>query len=102
MRVVEREGSRMPTIQEEVDRNYDAFVHELPTIIMSHRGQYALMKDQRVINFFSSAEDARAAAVAFITDNVFSIQHVIDTPVDLGYFNYAVSSTASLRASRRL
>jgi hypothetical protein len=86
----EREEARMPTIQDEVDRNYDAFLRELPALIVSHRGQYALMKDEKIINFFSSAEDARAAAVAFIDDKVFSIQQVTDTPIDLGYFNYAL------------
>lgn len=80
----------MPTIQEEVDRNYDVFRQELPALIKDHRGKYALMKDQKIINFFSSAEDARAAAVAFIPDNIFSIQQVVDTPIDLGYFNDAV------------
>lgn len=80
----------MPNIQEEVDRNYDAFQKELSTLLVNHRGQYALMKDQKILNFFSSAEDARAAAVAFIPDKIFSIQQVINTPVDLGYFNYAV------------
>jgi hypothetical protein len=81
----------MSNIQEEVDRNYEAFQKELPILITKYRGQYALMKDQKIINFFSTAEDARAAAVAFIPDHMFSIQQVIDAPIDLGYFNYAVS-----------
>ena len=81
----------MPTIQEEVDRNYEAFMKELPSLIKSHGGQFALMKDQKILNFFTTAEDARAAAVAFIPDKVFSIQQVTNTPIDLGYFNYAVS-----------
>jgi hypothetical protein len=80
----------MPSIQEEVDRNYEAFIKELPNIIRDHRGQYALMKNGRIINYFSTAADARMAAEAFITDGLFSIQQVTDAPIDLGYFNYAV------------
>jgi hypothetical protein len=79
----------MPSIQEEVDRNYEAFIKELPNIIRDHRGQYALMKDEKIINYFSTAADARMAAEAFIKDGLFSIQQVTDAPVDLGYFNYA-------------
>jgi hypothetical protein len=80
----------MTKIQEEVDRNYEAFTRELSNIMGSHRGQFALMKDQKIINFFSSASDARAAAISFIPDKIFSIQQVIDTPIDLGYFYYAI------------
>jgi hypothetical protein len=80
----------MSRIQEEVDRNYEEFIKELPNIIRDHRGQYALMKNGKIINYFSTAADARMAAEAFIKDDLFSIQQVTDAPVDLGYFNYAV------------
>jgi hypothetical protein len=80
----------MPTIQEEVDRNYEEFQKLLPTIIRDHGGKYALMKDGRIVNYFSTAEDARNAGEAAIPDGIFSIQFVTDTPINLGYFNYAV------------
>jgi hypothetical protein len=80
---------KMPAIQEEVDTNYEAFKKLLPSIIREHRGQYALMRDAKIIGYFSTAQDARAAAEAFISDGRFSIQQVTDTPIDLGYFNYA-------------
>jgi hypothetical protein len=80
----------MPSIQEEVNRNYEEFIKELPNIIRDHRGQYALMKNGMIINYFSTAADARMAAEAFITDGLFSIQQVTETTIDLGYFNYAV------------
>jgi hypothetical protein len=48
------------------------------------------MKDEKIINYFTTAADARMAAEAFITDGLFSIQQVTDAPIDLGYFNYAV------------
>ena len=80
----------MPSIQEEVDRNYEAFIKELPNILRDHRGKYALMKDGKILNYFSTAADARMAAEAFISDGLFSIQQVTDTPIDLGYFNYAI------------
>ena len=80
----------MPTIQEEVDRNHEEFRKLLPGIIRDHRGQYALMKDGKIVNFFSSAADARMAAESFIPDRICSIQQVTDLSIDLGYYNYAV------------
>lgn len=80
----------MSKVQEEVDQNYEAFTKELPNIIRDHRGKYALMKAQKIVGYFSSPADARAAGESFITDGIYSIQHVTDVPVDLGYFNYAV------------
>ena len=80
----------MPTIQEEVDGNYEEFRKLLPSIIPDHRGQFALMKDRKILNFFSTAADARTAAESFISDGIFSIQQVTDLSIDLGYYNYAV------------
>lgn len=78
------------SIQEEVDLNYEAFRVLLPQIIGVHRDRYALMKDGKIVNYFTSAEDARVAAESFIKDGLFSIQHVTDASINLGFFNYAV------------
>jgi hypothetical protein len=78
------------TIQDEVDDNYRAFQKLLPTIILEHRGQYALMRDSKVISYFSTPLDARAAGEVIFKDGLFSIQPVTDTALDLGYFSYAV------------
>jgi hypothetical protein len=76
--------------QKEVDRNYEAFVKLLPGLLSSHRGQYALMKDAGILGFYSTAQDANSAAETFIQDGLYSIQHVTDTPIDLGFFSHAV------------
>ena len=77
-------------IQEEVDRNYEAFQKLLPTIIAEHRGKYALMRDEKIVNYFTTPIDAGAAAELLYPDGLFSIQHVTDAPLDLGYFSYAI------------
>ena len=79
------------TIQEEVDRNYEAFLTLLPSIIQQFREKHALMKDGKILGYYSSADDAHTAASAFIADGLFSIQHVTDSSINLGFFNYAVS-----------
>ena len=76
--------------QEEVDRNYEAFMRMLPDLLMQHRGQHALMKDAKVLGFYSTPQDASSAAESFISDGLYSIQHVTDAPVDLGYFSHAL------------
>jgi hypothetical protein len=78
------------TIQEEVDRNYEAFRQFLPTIIQEHRGKYALMRDGQIVTYFTTPVDARAAGEKLFSDGLFSIQQVTDTAIDLGYFSHAV------------
>jgi len=75
--------------QVEVDKNYEAFAALLPTLLATHPDQFALMKNQKILGFFSTALDARTAAESFIQDKLYSIQQVTDTSVDLGFFSHA-------------
>jgi hypothetical protein len=72
----------------EVDRNYDAFVRNLALYLASHRGEFALMKDTRVIGFFSKPGDAYREGSKQFDDGIFSIQEVTDEPIDLGFFSH--------------
>ena len=74
----------------EVEANYEAFVALLPTIIDRHKGQYVLMKNKRILDYFSTAIEAWTAGELMVQDKLFSIQEVTDVPVDLGYFFHAV------------
>jgi hypothetical protein len=78
------------TVTDEVDRNYEAFLKLLPAIDPANRERFALMKDQKILGFYSSAEDARTAAETFIKDGLYSIQQATEGVIDLGFFNYAV------------
>ncbi len=75
--------------QVEVDKNYEAFKALLPSLLATHQDQFALMKDQKVLGFFSSALDAREAGETFIEDKLYSIQQVTVVPVDLGFYSHA-------------
>jgi hypothetical protein len=77
-------------IQEEVDRNFEEFEKLLPAIIGANRDRYALMKGGKILGYYSSAEDARIAATSFISDGLYSVQHVTDASINLGFFNYAI------------
>lgn len=80
------------TVQEEVDLNYDAFHKALPSILPLHMGKFALMKDCAIVGYYSSASDACAAADLAFKDGLFSIQHVTDSSVNLGFYTDAMFS----------
>lgn len=77
-------------IQDEIDRNYEAFKARLPELLLSHPGKFALMQHEEIIDFFDTARDAHVAGRALFKDGLFSVQEVIEAPVDLGYFSHAV------------
>lgn len=82
--------TKRQAIQDEVDRNFEEFEKLLPSIIGVHREKYALMKDGKILGYYSSAEDARVTATTFIKDGIYSIQQVTDNSINLGFFNHAV------------
>ena len=82
----------MERLRAEVDRNYRAFAERLPGLLASHQGKFALMRDGEIVEFFDTARDAYVAGQKlFEADQLFSVQEVIETPVDLGFFSHAVS-----------
>ena len=62
----------------------------LPSILATYREKYALMKDGKILGYYSTAQDAAVAAQTFIPDGVFSIQEVTDSTINLGFFTNAV------------
>lgn len=49
------------------------------------------MRDGQIVEFFDTARDAYIAGQkVFEDDLLFSIQEVIETPVDLGFFSHAL------------
>jgi len=77
--------------RQQVENNYKAFMEKLPSILETHRGKFALMRNGEIIEFFDTARDAYIAGQKlFQQDKLFSIQEVIETPIDLGFFSHAV------------
>jgi hypothetical protein len=77
-------------IQEQVDRNYEAFKKLLPQIQADHGGKFALMHDREVIDLFDTARDAYVTGMRLYPDRMFSIQEVTSTPIDLGFHSHAI------------
>ena len=77
-------------LREQIDRNYQAFQQQFPSLIATQRGKFALMRDGQIIEFFDTARDAYIAGQRlFEQEKLFSVQEVTDTPVDLGFFSHA-------------
>lgn len=76
--------------QQEVDKNYETFRAELPALLKSHAGKFALMKDGEIVEFYDTAGDAWRTGNQRYADGIFSIQKVTDSIDDLGYFSHVV------------
>lgn len=72
----------------EVDRNYDAFMRMLGSILHEHRDQLALMRDSEIVGYFDKPGDAYRAGLQRFPDGIFSIQEVTDEPIDLGFWSH--------------
>ena len=81
---------RVKILQAEVDRNFEAFKKQLPDLLKTSAGKYALLRDQQVIEVFDSASDAQKYALAQYPDGRCSIQHISDHIADLGYFSHVM------------
>jgi hypothetical protein len=77
--------------QAEVDRNYDAFVRMLSTILPRHRDQLALMRDGEIVGYFDKPGDAYRTGLDRYSDGIFSIQEVTDEPIDLGFWSHVAN-----------
>lgn len=78
-------------IQDAVDRNFAAFKTELPMLLRTHAGKFALLRHEKVIQTFDSARDAVIFAQVQYPDGLYSIQEITSHIVDLGFFSHAVS-----------
>ena len=76
--------------QTELDKNFQAFSSELPHILQLHRNQFALLRNGKIVSYYSTWEDAYTTGENFYKDGKYTIQKVTDIPVDLGFFSHAV------------
>lgn len=72
-------------IQEEVDANYEFFKTQLPQMLVTHLGQYVLLKNKTVIDYFDTLDDAQKYANSMYKDGLYSIQKVENAVLNLGF-----------------
>ena len=76
--------------QIEVDKNFEYFLSVLMDILPLHAGKYALLKNQKIIEYFHNLEDAQKYAEALYPDGLFSVQKVDGTPIRLGFIGEVI------------
>lgn len=81
----------MSELEDEIDRNLEAFKAQLPALLEQHKGRYALLRHQEIVGVYDTIRDAQLTGRTFYEDGLFSIQKVTAEPVNLGFFSYAVS-----------
>ncbi|MGH2569421.1 MAG: hypothetical protein ACRDGA_13870, partial [Bacteroidota bacterium] len=75
----------------EIEDNYKAFEKKLPDLLQAHGGKFALMRHGEITDFFDTARDAFTTGQRIYEDGLFSVQEVVEVPIDLGFFSRAVS-----------
>ena len=76
--------------QTEIDENYDFFQRNLGEFLAEHRGEFALLKSRKVIDWFKKPGDAYRAGLAAFADEIFSIQEADDQPAEMGLVSVAL------------
>ena len=81
-------------IQEEVSKNYEFFQAYLKenkkTLFKEHKDEVALIRRQKIVNYFDDYDDALEYGRKKYKDRLFSVQEVNEAIVDLGYMGYAL------------
>jgi hypothetical protein len=76
------------SLDDEIDRNYDAFVEALPDLLPTQCGKHALLRHANVIDLYDTTSLALAAGRSGFGDGFYSVQEVTDRPVDLGFYSH--------------
>jgi len=73
--------------KDEVERNFAVFNNELPNLLQTHPGKFALMHNEEIIEFMDTFGDALRLARALFPRSDFSVQQVI-TPGNIHFGAY--------------
>lgn len=81
--------------QEQLDRNYVAFVAVLPELLATHEGGFALMHNGLVGKFSDNPVAAVEAGLQAYPDGSFTIQKIARASMNLGYFSNGLAPKIS-------
>lgn len=71
-----------------IRQNFHYFQGVVSDLMERHAGQYALLHARAVIDIYSRPIEALEAGCEKFADGLFSVQKVIDRPLDLGFISY--------------
>ena len=75
----------------EIEQNFQYFQSVVGTLMSKHKGEYALIRDCEVVSYFKSSALALITGHDKFPDGLFSVQEVIDRPVDLGFYSHVAN-----------
>lgn len=67
----------------EQERNNKIFDSQFSELLKTRRGQYAMMKNGKIVGFYPSLDDAVAAGDKRYRSRVYSLHHIDDTPISM-------------------
>ncbi|MDR3307259.1 MAG: hypothetical protein LBS61_06400 [Endomicrobium sp.] len=70
---------------EEVNANYEFFKTQLNQMVADRLGQYVLLKNKTIVDYFGTPDDARKYADSIYEDGLYSIQKVENAVLNLGF-----------------
>ena len=85
--------------QAEVESNYRTFLSDLPKLVQTNKGQFAVHRHQRLVDVFASFSAAIVDGNRTHPDRIFSVQEITEEPLDLGGLPYA-SDSRDFRSER--
>jgi hypothetical protein len=80
----------------EIRRNYDFFKSVVAKLMPDHGGETALIHQQEIVGYFSTPGEAVAEGNRRYGALPFSVQRVINRPIDLGFFSHATDNGLSV------
>lgn len=79
-------------MREQTDENYQWFLEHRSALLVTNRGQHALLHDKAVTGFFSSSLDAIKVGLTKFGEGNFSVEPVDDFVEDLGFYSHVGSA----------
>ena len=86
-------AATVPTREQIIDENFEAFQLVLPQILIAHHGKAALMRNRQVEEIFPTAVEAILEGKRRYPDRLFSVQTVEKPQIaELGWFSHIQSA----------
>lgn len=76
----------------EIRKNYAFFKDVVGTIIAEHAGEVALLRGGAIVGYYGNPGEAVKAGSERFGNLPFSVQRVVDRPIDLGFLSHAADN----------
>ena len=85
--------------EEQVKQNFKVFSEKLPELLRIHKNKYALMRDGEIIEICESIKEAHLLGWERFEDDLFSVQKITDTKINLGLLSSYVLNIQEIQTS---